>query len=155
MSARVQRRNPSAIPDLLKRMHAACKKEVAVGYPKGQASAYPDGESVIDVAAKNCFGIGVPQRNFMALATMLIEDDRMISDCAKGIVKAVNANKVAVVEALQKAAGLRGADLVREAINEGGWEPNSPATVARKNSSKPLIDTSHMRNAATYVVRDK
>lgn len=35
------------------------------------------------------------------------------------------------------------------------WPPNSPRTIKRKGSDKPLIDTGEMRKAITYVVRDK
>jgi hypothetical protein len=35
------------------------------------------------------------------------------------------------------------------------WPPNTPATIARKKSSQPLIDTGALRQALTYVVRTK
>lgn len=34
-----------------------------------------------------------------------------------------------------------------------GWAPNSPRTIMRKGSSRPLIDTGAMQEAITYVVR--
>jgi hypothetical protein len=34
------------------------------------------------------------------------------------------------------------------------WPPNSPVTIARKGSERPLIDTGSMRKAITYVVRE-
>ena len=53
-------------------------------------------------------------------------------------------------------AGSVGADLVKEAIADGGWEPNAPETIKRKKGSdKPLIDTDAMRQAATWQVRDR
>ena len=36
-----------------------------------------------------------------------------------------------------------------------GWPPNSPVTIARKKSSRPMIDTGTMRKAITYVVREE
>lgn len=33
------------------------------------------------------------------------------------------------------------------------WAPNSPLTIARKGSSKPLIDKGELRNAITYTIR--
>lgn len=38
---------------------------------------------------------------------------------------------------------------------ENGWPENSPATEKAKGSSRPLIDTGALRQAITYVVRDK
>lgn len=35
-----------------------------------------------------------------------------------------------------------------------GWAPNSPVTIARKGSARPMVDTGTMRKAITYVVRD-
>ncbi len=35
-----------------------------------------------------------------------------------------------------------------------GWAPNSPITIKRKGSARPLVDTGTMRKAITYVVRD-
>lgn len=36
-----------------------------------------------------------------------------------------------------------------------GWAPNSPATIARKGSDQPLVDTGQMRRALTYLVEEK
>jgi hypothetical protein len=36
-----------------------------------------------------------------------------------------------------------------------GWPPNAPATIARKKSDSPLIDTGEMRKAITHVVRER
>ena len=36
-----------------------------------------------------------------------------------------------------------------------GWPPNSPITIARKKSARPMIDTGTMRKAITYVVREE
>lgn len=38
---------------------------------------------------------------------------------------------------------------------ENGWAPNSPATIARKGSDRPLIDTGELRKSITYVVRKR
>lgn len=147
------RKNPMGILNRLATMFKLSEKEIAVGYPKGKAEAYPDGTPVAEVAAKNCYGIGVPVRNFMAFADELIKSDSTIASCMKEI--ALRPDKASEAAALAEAAGQRGAALVKQAITEGDWVPNSPATIAIKGSDKPLIDTSHMRNSATYVVRDK
>lgn len=36
-----------------------------------------------------------------------------------------------------------------------GWAPNSPATIKAKGSDRPLVDTGALKQAITYVVRDK
>src|SRR5574340_264552 len=104
----IKHKNPGVIDAIFKRQQEVAKKEVAVGYPKGKAQAYPDGESVIDVAAKNCFGIGVPVRDFMALAKIYIADDQTIKDLMVAIAKETSSKDWSpeVVAKLQEAAGL-------------------------------------------------
>lgn len=41
--------------------------------------------------------------------------------------------------------------LIRQRMANGIPPPNSPYTIARKGSSKPLIDTSQLRNSITYM----
>lgn len=41
---------------------------------------------------------------------------------------------------------------IKSAIEQGIDPPNAPMTIARKGSSKPLIDTAQMKNAITYDV---
>jgi hypothetical protein len=139
-------------------MQKAASMEVAVGFPAGKAQAYPDGESVIDVAARNCFGIGVPQRDFMELA----KPD--IAEKAKPIIRemgriAVKPNpgigEVTAVQALQEAAGQVAQTAIQKAIIDLDTPPNAPATIAAKGSSNPLVDTGHLKNAVTFVVRER
>ena len=56
---------------------------------------------------------------------------------------------------LQK-AGQLGANAAQRWFTNpaNGWPPNAPATVARKGSARPLIDTGQLRRAITYVVED-
>lgn len=48
--------------------------------------------------------------------------------------------------------GIFGESIVQEGFETRGfgqWEPNAPATIARKGSSAPLIDTSQLRRAVS------
>jgi len=42
--------------------------------------------------------------------------------------------------------------LIKQRIANGIAPPNKPSTIARKRSSKPLIDTGQLRNSITYKV---
>jgi hypothetical protein len=42
--------------------------------------------------------------------------------------------------------------VIKQRIANGIAPPNSPYTIARKGSSKPLIDTGQLRNSITYQV---
>lgn len=48
--------------------------------------------------------------------------------------------------------GLLGVRLVQEKIREGEFVPLKPATIARKGSSKPLIDTGQMIQSVTFQI---
>lgn len=53
-------------------------------------------------------------------------------------------------------AGMIARDACKRWITDGGHlAPNAPMTIARKHSSKPLIDTASMLNSITYAVRKK
>lgn len=51
--------------------------------------------------------------------------------------------------------GLLAQDVCRKWFDDprNNWPANSPVTIAKKKSDKPLIDTDAMRKAITYVVR--
>lgn len=44
-------------------------------------------------------------------------------------------------------------NFVRGSNDGNAWTPNAPATIARKGSSKPLIDTGNLRASFTYQVK--
>lgn len=48
--------------------------------------------------------------------------------------------------------GTAGQSLVRRKIKEGPWVPNAKATIRRKRSSAPLIDSRRMTNSVIYRV---
>lgn len=130
-------------------------KVIAVGFPRGKCQAYPDGTPVAEVAAAHVYGMGVPVRDFMAYADPEIRKRTTpyLQAVAEEINKPVPNQRV--IDALMEAAGQEGAQAIKDAILEGEYTPNADATVEAKGSDKPLIDTTHMLNSATYVVRDK
>ena len=50
-------------------------------------------------------------------------------------------------------AGVIGVRAVQDKIMTGPFAPLQPRTIARKKSSRPLIDTGQLRQAVSYVVR--
>ena len=59
--------------------------------------------------------------------------------------------KKPLLKALQE-LGLMGVAKVKVEIRDGDWVPNAPSTIAKKGSSKPLIDTSQFRTSVTFEV---
>lgn len=126
------------------------KLEVAVGYQEG--GAYPDGTSVVDVALWNELGtVHSPSRPFMRNSVDGHRDE--ISRFVQKSVKALTEGKS--VEEVLKKIGVFQQKLIRKEIVSGNFEPNSPETIARKGSDKPLIDTGLMRQSVNFVIREK
>lgn len=40
--------------------------------------------------------------------------------------------------------------VIKDTVNKGGFEPNKPATIRAKGSSRPLVDTADMRNRTEH-----
>lgn len=147
MTVRVNQKNSKAIEKACREMVKLATKEVAVGFPLGQAQAYPDGTSVVSVASSHVYGLGVPKRDFMGFAK-----DEITNKTAPIIVKALKSENK---DSLYEAAGLTAQAAIQNAIVALDEPPNSPKTIARKGSANPLIDTGHMVQSVTYVVREK
>ena len=51
--------------------------------------------------------------------------------------------------------GIYHSDQIKDSITTGDFTANAPSTIARKGSSKPLIDSGEMRQKTTYVIRKR
>lgn len=129
--------------------------EVAIGYPVNKSGLgtpyYDSGLSTIQVAVANNFGYGVPQRDFMTPATENIKQDfKKISEELRDLVEA----GYIPVKTVLGLVGQKGASHVKAAIRSNIPPPNAESTIKRKESSKTLIDTGHLMQSATYIVRE-
>lgn len=157
MTAIFKQKNPRWIEKLKLRLQQAGGKEVAVGYPKGKEGVgnahYDSGASILQVAIWNNFGTeSIPRRAFMELAATTMQPQ--FKEMLKKAIKRLNAGEIKI-ETVLKAAGHMGEAEVRKAIDDGGWDPNSPETMARKGSEVPLIDSGDMRKYATHIIRER
>jgi hypothetical protein len=104
--------------------------------------------NVAQYAAKNEFGSfseHIPSRPFMR-TTFIGDSMKQIQKTAQRIFTEVAETNRGAKEALEK-LGLFIAGAIQRNIVKGNFKPNSPVTIARKGSSKPLIDTGTMRRA--------
>jgi hypothetical protein len=69
---------------------------------------------------------------------------------------ALNGNAQGAQDGLEK-AGLFAANKVKDYFvdPENGWAPNTPETAKSKGSDRPLIDSGALRQAITYVVKER
>lgn len=126
-------------------------KDKAVRRGKGGSIRNTD-QPLAVIAAIHEFGLGdMPQRSFLRSAydENLPVIDKMIQRVAKGAVFGLGTN------AALNQLGNVVQGMVQRKIVDGPFVPNSPATIKRKKSSKPLIDTGHLRQSIRYVIERK
>lgn len=111
----------------------------------------PDGLSLVDLAAIHEFGTDtLPERSFIR-STFERESVALGRICERAA-KAIVTKDMPVDQALEL-IGAWGAAQVKRSITAGLIEPaDAPSTIARKGSSKVLVDTGQLVNAITYVV---
>lgn len=126
-------------------------KDKAVRRGKGGSIRNTD-QPLAVIAAIHEFGLGdMPQRSFLRSAydENLPMIDKMIQHVANGAVFGLGTN------AALNQLGNVVQGMVQRKIVDGPFVPNSPATIKRKKSSRPLIDTGHLRQSIRYVIERK
>lgn len=108
---------------------------------------YSDGMSVPMVASLNEFGTyNIPPRPFFRNAINK-NSDKWGKVFLQGMQKQNAKNAFGLLgERIRK-------DIV-QSINDTNEPPNSPVTIARKGSSKPLVDTGLMRASVNYRIKE-
>ncbi len=129
---------------------------VVVGVTGGQ---HHSGQSLPEIAAIHEFGAGnVPERSFLRATIDANQKEymsRVRSAFDGGLVRAANdqMGAMATTDAALKRLALKVQGDVRKRIADGIPPANSPATVKKKGSSTPLVDTGQLRASITAVVR--
>jgi hypothetical protein len=112
-------------------------------------STYPDGASVPMVAAIQEFGAParkIPPRPYFR--NMIADKSPGWGDAIAAVLKANGYDATRTME--QVGAGIKGQ--LQQSIVDTNAPALSPATVARKGSAKPLVDTGQMLNSVDYKV---
>ena len=109
---------------------------------------YEDGTPVAAVAAWNEFGTkNIPERPFFRQAIAQMEDG------IANIIKAGIDPKKGIVDGrLADVIGAYAQGEIQDSITSLKEPPNNPATIARKGSGNPLVDTGFMRDSVTWQV---
>jgi len=108
------------------------------------------GKSMPQIAAENEFGTKTtPARPFMR--TSFDENRDLLVRVIDGEYDKVVDGTSTVKKSLN-AIGLLGVDLIQQKIRSIYQPPNSPRTIARKKSSKPLIDFGQMVQSVRHKV---
>jgi hypothetical protein len=125
----------------------ASNKFITVGIHE-DAGSREDGETNAQIGAFNHFGtINIPARPWLDVGVM--QGASVYSDVIKNTAEA-GGN---LDQALEQ-VGVLAVGYAQEYITELSDPPNSPATIAMKGSSNPLIDTGVMRSSVSYKVAE-
>ena len=100
-------------------------------------------------AAINEYGTSkIPQRPFMRTATSRYGKS-WGSKSAKAVQSVMKGMPISQVTEL---IGMQMKSDISSTLTNGPWTPNAPSTIAKKGSSRPLIDTGELRASITYKV---
>ena len=131
--------------------------KVQVGVLSGQGGeTTEDGITMVELAAIHEFGspaANIPERSFIRRTFV----DRVPNELARviaALTRGVVAEKLGVRQAVGQ-LGAWGAAQVKNTITQSDVPPPLAAsTIARKGSSKPLVDTGHLVGAITWKVTE-
>lgn len=127
------------------------RMEVRVGYQAGEA-ADEDGVDMCDIAAWNELGTEhSPARPFLR-QTVEKNESKINEFCAREAGKMFDGG---TAEQCLDKIGVFMKGLVQKTIRDGEFAPNAPATIQKKGSDKPLIDTGRMRQSVNYHIKPK
>lgn len=152
------------LPEMEKGLKQLADFEVLVGIPeeKTDREEVPDIGPVTNAELAFIHTHGSPMRNIppRPIIEPAIEDSensKAISEDLKlAIQAALDGDRAKTISQLNK-AGISAQNAVRDWFTNprNNWAPNSPRTIAKKKSDRPLIDTGQLRKAISYVVRKK
>ena len=141
------------VAGLIQRMKDIGKPKVYIGVPSSKNSIHKD--SKINMATLLAIhALGVPTRNIPQRdpirPPLMANSKRYTQLMAQGFSNALK-DKEKIAQVYEK-IGLVASNDVKEYFVMGDFEPLKQKTIDRKGSSKPLIDTSELRNSITWEV---
>lgn len=132
---------------------------VLVGIPSEKSGREGESKAINNAELMYIHTHGSPVRNIPPRPVIepAIEANRtqIMAQYSKAAHAAAAGNNSELNSALIR-TGLAGQNAARAWFTDprNGWPLNAPSTIARKGSSRPLIDTGTLRKSITYVVRD-
>jgi hypothetical protein len=131
---------------LLEQIKSIKGAAVDVGVLGDKAAASHGETTVADVATFHEFGLGVPERSF--IRGYVDENEagaaKLALKAAQSVAKGLDVDTVLNVVGLSHVGGMQAR------IAEGIDPALSPATIEKKGSATPLVDTGQLRSAITH-----
>lgn len=154
-SVRVVDKGWNAIMDMAREI-ATSNPHIAVGVI-GAPAAQDRGEGMTnaDIAVVHEYGTErIPQRSFIG-STIDEKGREYTKQLASGVRAEIASGRASALRnsVAFKRVGLRVVGDIQRRIADGIPPPNSPVTIERKGSSKPLIDSGQLRQSISFEVR--
>jgi hypothetical protein len=148
---------------VIQALYDLVQREVVVGIPADHADREKDPESLNNAARLYINEFGAPEANIPARPTMMpgIEAaQEAINKHMSAVARSAIAGNAQGIEIGLNAAGIVAADSIKEQINSNTPPPLAERTLADRRArgvtrTNTLVDEAEMRNAVTYVVRNK
>jgi len=139
--------------DLQKKIKSLKNISVKVGFPsESQETESTDNEGVSALfkATVNNFGIGIPKRPFVNIAFA-----KNKNNYTKIVKKQLSKLETVDYNRFINLLGVKAQGDVQKEITALRSPPNSSVTAKIKGSSNPLIDSGHMLQSVTFIVKAK
>lgn len=140
--------------ELRRKVKHVGKSYVKVGVLGSASKTEENGADIVEIAAIHEFGApkaGIPERSYLRRTFRESQGRTELEKVTARLAKQLLANKTSLTEALQQ-LGAWAVGRVQRRIKQHIPPPLKPATVERKGSSTPLIDTGQLVNAITWEV---
>lgn len=128
---------------------------VKVGVVGSAAREEEDGTTLAEIAAIHEFGApaaGIPERSFLRSTFRNPQKLEQLRKLQARLARDLIAGKIDVARAMGL-LGAWGAGAVKATITrDGEFAPLKPSTIAKKGSSRPLIDSGQLLNSISWVV---
>ena len=119
---------------------------------KDGSNNHSEGITVFQIGMIHEFG--APEKNIPRRSFIRVPIENNIKEITKLIEnnhKLVSENSMSAKVALDR-IGLKAQNTIKKSFRDNDWKANSRATVKRKGSSRPLIDTGQLIGSISYIV---
>lgn len=119
---------------------------------KDGSKQHSEGITVFQIGMIHEFG--APEKNIPRRSFIRVPIENNIKEITKLIEnnhKLVSENSMSAKVALDR-IGLKAQNTIKESFRNNDWKANSEATIKRKGSSRPLIDTGQLIGSISYIV---
>ena len=119
---------------------------------KDGSQNHSEGITVFQIGMIHEFG--VPEKNIPRRSFIRVPIENNIKEITKLIEnnhRLVSENAMSAKVALDR-IGIKAQNTIKESFRKNDWKPNSRATIKRKGSSRPLIDTGQLVGSISFIV---